>query len=166
MSNLRFPSPRLKTASIRLSRRCRRLDAAGTAAVEFALGALAYIGALAAIIELGWYAHAAQVLHNAARQGARAAVRTENSNAEVIAAVQQAIAPHSTIVAPQDVTVTIEKLNSQGAAEYTVQSLDENEQGEAVRVTVSISYSAISPLLLEVDGIELEVYAVMQREEG
>ena len=88
-------------------------------------------------IEIGWYVNSLQILHDAARQGARAAVRHENSNAEVQATVLNSL-DKSIDVDPSAVVVRISKLHSDGAEHYQVMSLDENELGQPVRVTVTV----------------------------
>jgi Flp pilus assembly protein TadG len=134
------------------------------AAVEAALMLPIVVLLALGFIELGWYVNSLQILHNAARQGARAAVRLENGNAEVEAAVISSLA-NSIEVAPEAVTVQMFKLNSEGVEEYQIQNLSENEQGHPVRVTVTIDYSQMSPpcdfLGLATNTIDSSV--VMQR---
>jgi len=105
-----------------------------------------------------------QILHNAARQGARAAVRLENGNAEVQAAVLKALS-ESHNVEPSAVTVRISRLGYDGHEYYQVQNLSENEQGDAIRVTVTVDSAQMRP---PVDFLGLSITsltgsAVMQR---
>ena len=67
--------------------RTRRKHCRGVAAVEAAIVLPVVVLLLFGFIELGWQVNSLQIIHNAARQGARAAVRLENSNAEVEATV-------------------------------------------------------------------------------
>jgi len=121
-------------------RRTRQEHNRGVSAVEAAVVLPVVVLLLFGFIELGWQVNGAQILHDAARQGARAAVRLENSNAEVQAAVLDSLSK-STDVDPGAVTVRISKLDDAGHEEYQVMSLDENEQGDAVRVTVTVDYA-------------------------
>lgn len=116
------------------------------------------------IVEVGWYLHLAQVVHNAARQGARAAVRLENSNSEVEAVVHNCLANDAHITSAAT-TVQIHRLDWAGQEQYQVSNLDENEQGQPVRVVVTVDYSQMGTLtnLLGLRGGNLSSYAVMQR---
>ena len=115
-------------------------------------------------IEIGWYVNSLQILHDAARQGARAAVRHENSNAEVQATVLNSL-DKSIDVDPSAVVVRISKLHSDGAEHYQVMSLDENELGQPVRVTVTVDYGQFRPPshFLGLTPQSLNSSAVMQR---
>ena len=116
------------------------------------------------VCEAGWYMHCAQVVHNAARQGARAAMELGNSNAEVEAAVQTALNNAAGIEASA-VTTEIYRLTDYGVEQYQVQNLNENEQGEAVKVKVSISFGEMSfaTNFLALEGQTLSGHAVMRR---
>ena len=116
----------------------------GAAVVEAAIVLPLIVLLTFGFIELGWYVNSTHVLHNAARQGARAAVRLENSNAEVQAAVLSAL-NNAIAVDSNAVTVRISKLDDLGAEQYQVMNLTENEQGEAVRVTVTVDYAQFQP---------------------
>jgi Flp pilus assembly protein TadG len=117
-------------------------------------------------IEIGYLLDSHHVLQDAARQGARAAVLLENSNTQVQTAVVNSL-NHSIGVSAGAVTVRMDKLDQAGAAEYQVMSLDENEQGQAVRVTVTVAYSAFNPPsnFLGLSTGSLTSTAVMQRKE-
>ena len=91
-------------------------------------------------IEIGYYVNCQHVLHDATRQGARAATRLESSNAEVRDAVLAAL-NNSFAVEPSAVNVQIAKLTSTGEEHYQVQNLNENEEGEPIRVTVTVDYT-------------------------
>ena len=116
--------------------------------------------------ELGWHVHCAQVLNNAARQGARAAVYLENSNAEVVAAVNTSL-KNSVGLESDAVTVQLSKLNAEGYAEYQIQNLNENEQGQPVRVMVSVDGADLGFLsnMLGLKSGSISSYAVMRRRE-
>ena len=107
----------------------------------------------------------AQVLNNAARQGARAAVYVGNSNAEVEAAVRNAL-DDSMGLDPDAVDVRISMLSPEGQEQYQVRNLSENEQGGAIRVTVSVDYGLIGSAtnLLGLQAGRLSSYAVMRRQ--
>jgi Flp pilus assembly protein TadG len=142
----------------------RRRRSGGAAALE-AAAALPIVLALAAgFIEYGWLVRNSHLLQNSARQGARAAVFHENSNLEVKEAVVASLS-QSIDVEPEDVTVRIAKLSQSGYEQYTVQSLDENENGEPIRVIVTVQYSHFnSPLGLFVKGdSNVIANAVMKR---
>jgi len=94
-------------------------------------------------VELGWYVNNVQILHNAARQGARAAVRLENSNAEVRAAVLSSL-DGVIDVDPSAVTVQMMTVTQSGYTDYHIMNLNENEQGRAIRVAVSVQYDQVS----------------------
>ena len=136
----------------------------GVAAVEAAIVMPIVILLTFGFIELGWYVNSVQILHNAARQGARAAVRLENSNAEVQAAVLDSLVS-SIGVDPGAVTVRLSKLNSAGEEEYQIMNLSENEQGHPVRVTVTVEYAQMNPPcnFLGLATNSLASSAVMQR---
>ena len=106
------------------------------------------------------------VRSSSARQGARTAVYLENSNAEVLAAVQNSLA-NAMGLDPASVTVRISKLDSTGNEEYQVMNLNENEQGEAVRVMATVNYGDIgfASNMLGLMGGTLSSYAVMRRQE-
>ena len=95
-------------------------------------------------VEVGWFVNCQHVLHDAARQGARAAVHLENSNAEVRQAVLDSLST-SMDIDPDNVTVRLSKLDSDGDEEYQVMDLSENEQGERIRVTVTVNYADMYP---------------------
>jgi CRISPR/Cas system-associated exonuclease Cas4 (RecB family) len=105
-----------------------------------------------------------QILHNAARQGARAAVRLDNSNAEVEAAVLNSL-QKSIDVDPSAVTVRLSKLNELGNENYQIQNLNENEQGQAVRVTVIVNsaHLGLPSNFLGLSTTNLSSSAVMER---
>jgi hypothetical protein len=48
-------------------------------------------------------------------------------------------------VDPSAVTVRISKLNSSGAEEYQVMNLNDNEQGAAIQVKVTVDYAQFDP---------------------
>ena len=116
----------------------------GVACVEAALLLPVAVLFVFGFVEYGYYMNCHHVVHDAARQGARAAARTENSNAEVKAAVVASL-NHSYSVDASAVTVRISKLNSGGAEEYQVMNLSANEQGHAIRVTVTVDYAQFHP---------------------
>jgi len=115
------------------------------------------------VVEFGWFLQSHQILMNAARQGARAAVRIENSNPEVIAAVEQAL--RSTVdIGANDLSVGIARLNDDGSVQYVVESLDHNEEGASVRVTATVPYSLMNPpSFFNLTPQTITAYAVMQR---
>ncbi|MDP6468721.1 MAG: TadE/TadG family type IV pilus assembly protein [Pirellulaceae bacterium] len=136
----------------------------GVAAIEAALVLPIVVLLTFGYIELGWYVNSLQVLHNAARQGARAAVRIENSNAEVQSAVLTSLL-NARDVDPETVSVRISKLNWGGGEDYQVMNLSANEQGHPICVEVTIEYGQMRPpcdfLGLGVNTISSSV--VMQR---
>ena len=117
------------------------------------------------IVELGWFLHLSQVVHNSARHGARAAVSAENSNAQVEAAVLSCLSNDAGIDSAA-VTVQITRLSWTGEEKYQVMNLNENERGEPVRVTVTIDYSQIGTLsnMLGLRGWSLSCFVVMRRQ--
>ena len=137
----------------------------GIATVEMALVTPFLVLLTFGIIELGWYLHLAQVVHNAARHGARAAVRAENSNAQVEAAVLSCLSNDAGIDSAA-ATVQITRLSLAGEEQYQITSLDENEQGQPVRVTVTVDYSQIGILtnMLGLQGGSLSCFVVMRRQ--
>ena len=144
--------------------RSRQEDNRGVVTVEAALVLPIVLLLTLGFIEIGWYVNSLQILHNAARQGARAAVRLENSNAEVQAAVLASLS-ESIDVDPNAVTVRLSKLDHNGEEEYQVMNLSENEQGDAIRVTVTIDYAQMHPPcnFLGLATSSLTSSAVMQR---
>ena len=113
---------------------------------------------------MGWYVYRAQELHNAARQGARTAVYHENSNAEVESAVHSCL-NNSMGLDPDAVTIRISRLTSSGEEQYQVMSLDENENGEAIRVRATLDYGEIgfATDILSLKEGTISSYAVMRR---
>ncbi len=112
----------------------------GVACVEAALVLPVIVLLTFGFIEIGYYVNCHHVLHDAARQGARAAVRPENSNPEVRATVLAAL-NNAFAVDADAVTVRISKLTDSGAEQYEVMNLSDNEQGETIRVTVTVDYA-------------------------
>ena len=112
----------------------------GIASVEAAIILPIIVVLVFGFVEIGFYVNCHHLLQDAARQGARAAVRHENSNSQVEAAVLDAISNGSSVV-PQTVTVRISKLDSNGDEQYQVMSLSDNENGEPIRITVTVDYS-------------------------
>ena len=68
---------------------------------------------------------------------------------------------------PAAVSVRISRLTWEGEEQYQVESLDENEQGEAIRVMVSVGYSqmGLATDLLGLKDANMSSYAVMRRHE-
>lgn len=122
----------------------RQFNRRGIATVEAAVVVPVIVLLALGFVEIGHCVNCHHVLQDAARQGARAAVRLENSNAEVRDAVLDSL-NNSIDVDPSSVTVRISKLNQAGGEDYQVMSLDENEQGEAIRVTVTVDYDQFHP---------------------
>ena len=142
----------------------RKRNKRGVATVEAALVLPFVVVLVFGYIEIGWYVNSLQILHDATRQGARAAVLLENTNADVQAAVVESLT-NSINVDPNAVAVQIWKLNSQGQSEYQVMNLGENENGEAILVTVTIDYSEFRPPsnFMGLAPLDLNSSAVMQR---
>jgi Flp pilus assembly protein TadG len=140
---------------------CRR----GIATVEAAICLPVLVLLIFGFVEIGYYINSHHALQDAARQGARAAVRLENSNPQVRAAVLNSL-NHSFSVNPTAVTVRLSKLTSTGAEEYQIMNLSENEQGEAVRVKVTVDYAQFHPPsnFLGIAGIPVTSSVVMQRQ--
>jgi Flp pilus assembly protein TadG len=116
----------------------------GIATVEAAAVLPLIVLVVFGFIELGYVLNSHHLLQDAARQGARAAVHADNSNAQVQAAVLGSL-NNSIAVDPTAVTVRISKLTSSGAEEYQVMALDDNERGNAIRVTVTLNYNQFDP---------------------
>ena len=138
--------------------------ARGTATVEAVLVIPLMFLIILGICELGWSAHCAQLLHNAARQGARIAMYHENSNAEVEQAVESAL--HSSLdLDPNEINVRISKLNSQGNEAYQVTSLGDNENKDNLRVLVTVNNNRLgfATNMLRLRGGTLTSYAVVRR---
>ena len=112
----------------------------GVACVEAAVVLPVIVLFTFGFIEIGYYVNCHHVLHDAARQGARTAVRLENGNAEVQATVLAAL-NNAFAVDPDAVTVRISKLTNSGEEQYEVMNLSENEEGETIRVTVTVDYA-------------------------
>lgn len=123
----------------RLSR-CRR----GASTVELAVVLPLILILVFGFVEVGYRVNSQQILHDAARQGARAAVHIENSNAEVEAAVLRSL-DNSMAVDAEAVSVRISVVDNSGSEQYEVQSLSQNEQGLAIRVMVTVDYDQFSP---------------------
>jgi len=136
----------------------------GTAAVETAVLLPILTLLVLGVCELGWYVYCAQVLNNAARQGARAAAHYGNSNAEVEAAVHDSLS-NSVELDAHAITVRLAKLSANGEEHYQILDLSDNEQGEPIRVTVSVDYGEIgfATNMLGLDMGKLSGYAVMRR---
>ncbi len=145
-------------------KRSLRKRTRGAAVVEAAIVLPVVVLLTFGIIELGCYVNNLHILHNAARQGARAAVHLENSNAEVELAVITSL-NNAVDVDPNALTVRISKLNDLGDEEYQVQNLNENEEGEAIRVTATVVYAAMRPIsnMLGLASESLTSSATMQR---
>ena len=139
----------------------------GMATVELAAVLPLLVLVTFGMVELGWYLHLSQIIHNAARQGARAAVRLENSNAQVEAIVHNCLYKDAGIAAGS-ATIEMTCLSWEGAELYQIMSLDENEHGEPVRVTVSVDECHLGALanLLGLNEGGLSTFAVVQRQQG
>ena len=144
--------------------RCRRQKRRGVAAVEAAVVLPVIFLLMFGFIEVGYYTNSAHVVHNAARQGARAAARLENSNAAVQAAVIDRL---SNSVDPNAVTVQLFRLDSAGTPLYQITSLDDNEEGHSIQVVVTVDYAQFNPPsnYLGLASQSLSSFAVMQRHE-
>ena len=136
----------------------------GTAAVEAALMLPFLVLIVLGVCEMAWYVHCAEMLNNSARQAARTAVYHENSNAEVTLAARASLKDAMGLTDEQ-ISVRISKLDSNGNESYQVQNLSENEQGEAIRISVSVNYGDVGLVtnLLGLKTHTLSSYAVMRR---
>ncbi|MBI4602466.1 MAG: pilus assembly protein [Planctomycetes bacterium] len=118
-------------ALMRSVRRRPSLDGQrGLALVEAALLLPVLFLLTFALIEYGWLFLRAQQITNAARQGARVAARADAVNADVRAAVQNALAGTGLVAA--DYTLTTSPAD--------VSSLD---GGEVLTVTISVPYENV-----------------------
>jgi Flp pilus assembly protein TadG len=142
----------------------QRTGRRGVAAVEAAVLLPILTLVVLGVCELSWFVYSAQVLHSAARQGARAAVWHHNTNAQVEAEVRRSVG-NSMGLDPAAVSVRLSKLNAAGQEEYQVQNLSENEQGDPIRVMVSVNYGSMgfATNMLGLKDGQLSSYAVMQR---
>jgi len=122
------------------SRRSRRKYKSGSATIEAVIAIPILLTLAIGFFEYGWHIHNNNILHSAARRGARSAAYHENSNAEVTAAVVTALQDSISIEA-SDVNVRLANLNNDGTEEYTINSLSENENGDPVRVIVTVQNS-------------------------
>ena len=126
-------------------KRSRRRGIAVTeAAILLPIFVLLFLG----VVMLGWTLNEMQQLHNGARQGARAVMSQTNSNSDIHAA---ALAALSDKIDKDEVKVSIKKLNENGDEEYEVQSLDENELGKLIKVTVTYTGGLMSQLAGETE---------------
>ncbi len=128
-----------------MSRVFRQSSRRGVACVEAALVLPVIVLLTFGFIEIGYYVNCHHVLHDATRQGARAAVRLENSNPEVQATVLAAL-NNAIAVDGNAVTIRISKLTSTGVEQYQVMNLSDNEKGEPVRVTVTVDFAQFRSL--------------------
>ena len=118
-------------------RRHGRKARSGSAAIETAVALPLLLVMVIGFFEYGWHIHNTLILHNAARQGARAASNHENSTTEVTAVVEDLL--HDSIgLESADINVRLEKMNRNGSKDYTISNLSENENGEPVRVIVTV----------------------------
>jgi Flp pilus assembly protein TadG len=125
------------------SRRSRRNT--GAASIEAAIAIPVLLMITVGFFEYGWQIHNSHMLHNAARRGARSAASHENSSAEVEAAVVSAL-QNSISIEAADVNVQMVKLKCNGTEAYTINSLSETENGEPIRVVVTVQNSHLSGL--------------------
>ena len=123
-----------------MSRVFRQSSRRGVECVEAALVLPLIVLLTFGFIEIGFYVNCYHILHDATRQGARAAVRPENSNPEVQATVLAAL-NNAIAVDGNAVTIRISKLTNSGEEQYEVTNFSDNEQGEAIRVTVTVDYA-------------------------
>ena len=133
----------------RLSRKRKRRR--GSSAVEFAMVAPIFLVLVFGILEFGRLVMVQQIVTNAAREGARAAVLDGATNQEVQDAVSEYLEASS--VSSETVTVSPDPLNSAAS-------------GDPVSVTIDLPFSAVSwlPAPWFLDGKTLNSTVVMRRE--
>ena len=135
----------------------------GIAAVEAAV-ALPFLVILTIVfISLGTSLNETQSLQNSARQGARAAISVNNSNAEVVNAVMSTLGDK---INADDVDVRIAKLNADGTEAYEVQNLNENEEGELIKITVSYLGGSLTQQFMGDDSPNLVNSVIVRREDS
>jgi Flp pilus assembly protein TadG len=130
----------------------------GAAAVEMALILPVFISAVLGIVELGRGIMISQLLETAARNGARQAINSGTTNAQVTSTVQTFLQTTANI-APTSVTVAIAD-NGSGSA-----PLANAATGDSISVTVSVPFATVSwlpPNYLK--GVTLSALCVMQHE--
>lgn len=144
---------RLPAALFKLARPCRlyRRNRRATAAVEFAVVAPVFLLLVFGMIEYGRMVMVQQVITNASREGARAAVLDGATVASVTAAVNTYLSAGS--ITGANVKPTPDPLSS---AQY----------GDPVTVTVSIDFNQVSwlPSPMYLGGKTLTSATVMRRE--
>jgi Flp pilus assembly protein TadG len=118
-----------QTTSRPLVRGERRIRRRGAAAVEFALVAIPFLFLIFTMVEFGRYVMIYQILTDAAREGARAAVVESASPTEVETAVQNLLDQCTLAEATVDVSPD----------DFTPLWL-----GDPITVTVSVSYGDVS----------------------
>jgi Flp pilus assembly protein TadG len=144
--SLPFPADKVERPC-RLFRRNRR----AAAAVEFAIVAPVFLLMVFGMIEYGRMVMVYQVLTNASREGARAAVL----DGATTSSVQTAVQSYMTAAMISGATVTVAP-NPPSNAEY----------GDPVTVTVSIDFNQVSwlPSPMYLGGKSLSSATVMRRE--
>ena len=143
----------LPSAADKVERPCRlfRRNRRAAAAVEFAIVAPVFLLMVFGMIEYGRMVMVYQVLTNASREGARAAVL----DGATTSSVQTAVQSYMTAAMISGATVTVAP-NPPSNAEY----------GDPVTVTVSIDFNQVSwlPSPMYLGGKSLSSATVMRRE--
>ena len=136
----------------RRRRRCQN-SRRGASAVEFAVIAPVFLLLVFGMIEYGRMVMVQQVITNASREGARRAVLTGATNAEVINTVVTYCTQASVPVNGSDVTVTPTNPADAGF-------------GEPVEVAVNVPFGQVSwlPAPMYLGGRDLVASTVMRRE--
>jgi Flp pilus assembly protein TadG len=130
----------------------------GASAVEMAFVLPVFVTLILGMIEVGRGIMVAQLLENAAREGARASILDNTTNAQVTSAAQSFM-QSAAGVALSDTQVVINVAGSNGAALSTA------NPGDLITVTVSIPFSKVSWLPPNyLAGMTLSAIAAMRHE--
>lgn len=135
----RMVNPRTSVTDLKRTPRRR-----GAAAIEFAVVLPIFILAFIGILEFGRAVMIQQIITNAAREGARKAIRPGEVKSEVTTSVSNYLANTSANAASNTVALDY-SLNPNATAPTwtTVDSLNSVPSQAAVRVKVSVKYSEV-----------------------
>lgn len=135
----------------------------GAATVETALVLPVFFMVMLGIVEIGRFFMVSQLMTNAAREGARIAIMTGSTNADVEATVKQ-VAEATVGVAPADVQVTIQ------VTEYTGNPPANNDVSKAnkrdlCQVMATVNYDKINLVPIKwLTGVAVLGQAAMRHE--
>jgi len=138
-------------------------ERSGAATVETALVLPIFFMVMLGIVEIGRFFMVTQLMTNAAREGARIAIMTGSTNADVTSTVQQ-IAQQTANVAPANLTVTI-TITPYPGNPNPANNLASATKRDMVSVVASVPYNRVNLMPVKwLTGVNVVGQAAMRHE--